>query len=59
MAWQRHRALSSLWPLRPALAVLGRSGRFWAAEAVTAVVGLGGAARLARSRPRSFDHATR
>jgi GT2 family glycosyltransferase len=38
MAWQRHRALRALGPLWPALRVLGRRGRFRAAEALAAAV---------------------
>jgi GT2 family glycosyltransferase len=59
MAWQRHRALRSLWPLWPALAVLGRSGRFWAAEGLTAAVGFGGTVRLASSSVRARGDVSR
>ena len=57
MASHRHRALRAFWPLWPALRVVGRSGRFWAAEGISAAVAqLAASRRLVRSASPT-DHA--
>jgi GT2 family glycosyltransferase len=52
MAWQRHRALRTFWPLWPALRVVGRARRFRAAEGISAAVAQLAARHSAASRER-------